>query len=48
MASKTLAAGMEAQVQALLEAKRGPIDATDPRRWQINRTNLFHFTDQAF
>jgi hypothetical protein len=43
-----LAAGMEAQVQTLLETKRGPIDPTDPRRWQINRTNLFHFTDQAF
>ena len=43
-----LAAGMEAQVQALLEAKRGPIDPEDPRRWMINRTNLYHFTDQAF
>lgn len=43
-----LAAGMEAQVNALLEAKRGPNSSEDPQRWMVNRTNLHHFTDQAF
>jgi hypothetical protein len=43
-----LAAAMEAQVNQVLEAKRGPIDPEDPRRWQINRTTLHAFTDDAF
>jgi hypothetical protein len=43
-----LAAAMEDQVQTLLEAKRGPIDPEDPHRWQVNRTSLHAFTDEAF
>ncbi len=43
-----LAAGMEAQVQSLLVAKRGPVDPADPTRWTINRTSLHRFADQAF
>ena len=43
-----LAAAMEAQVKKLLVAKRGPIDPTDPHRWQINRTHLFKKVDRAF
>jgi hypothetical protein len=43
-----LAAGMAAHVHVLLEAKRGPIDPTDPCRWQINRTMLFQWADRAF
>ena len=43
-----LAAAMEAHVRTLLEAKRGPIDPTDPQRWQINRTLLFQWADRAF
>jgi hypothetical protein len=43
-----VAAAMEAQVQQLLVAKRGPIDPTDPNRWQINRTHLFKQVDRAF
>jgi len=43
-----LAAAMEAQVKQLLIAKRGPIDPTDPQRWQINRTHLFSQVDRAF
>ena len=43
-----LAAAMQAQVQQLLIAKRGPIDPTDPRRWQVNRTHLFKKVDRAF
>lgn len=43
-----LAAAMEARVHVLLEAKRGPIDPTDPHRWQINRTLLFQWADRAF
>lgn len=43
-----LAAAMQAQVQQLLIVKRGPIDPTDPKRWQINRTHLFKKVDRAF
>lgn len=43
-----VAAAMEAQVKQLLVAKRGTIDPTDPKRWQINRTHLFKQVDQAF
>jgi hypothetical protein len=43
-----MAAAMEAQVQQVLIAKRGPIDPTDPHRWQINRTHLFKQVDRAF
>jgi Transposase DDE domain len=43
-----LAAAMEAQVKELLIAKRGPIEPTDPHRWQINRTHLFSKVDRAF
>ena len=43
-----LAAAMEAHVTVLLEAKRGPIDPTDPARWHINRTLLFQWADRAF
>jgi hypothetical protein len=42
-----LAAAMQAQVQQLLVAKRGPIDPIDPHRWQINRTHLFKKVDRA-
>ncbi len=48
MAWLCLAAAMETRVNVLLEAKRGPIDPTDPCRWQINRTLLFQWADQAF
>lgn len=43
-----LAVAMEAHVHTLLEAKRGPINPTDPHRWQINRTLLFQWADRAF
>ncbi len=43
-----MAAAMEAHTQRLLIAKRGPIDPTDPCRWQINRTHLFKKADRAF
>lgn len=43
-----LAAAMEAHVKVLLEAKRGPVNPTDPQRWQINRTLLFQWADRAF
>jgi hypothetical protein len=43
-----ISALMEAHVNTLLVAKRGPIDPTDPRRWLINRTSLYAYVDQAF
>ena len=43
-----IAALMQAQAHQLLVAKRGPIEPTDPQRWQINRTHLFRHVDRAF
>lgn len=43
-----IAALMQAQTQQLLILKRGPINPTDPHRWQINRTKLFTYVDRAF
>jgi hypothetical protein len=48
MAWLCLAAAMQAHVHQLLVAKRGKINPEDPERYQINRTSLFVFVDQAF
>lgn len=39
----TLAAALEYGAMALVRAQRGRQSPTDPRRWQIRRTLLYHF-----